>query len=531
MPPISRTDFPYPLRTIDGEVGVIVDSLKTNTLDVSGQTNLQNLFVADDIDCNTIRVRNAANFDTTISVLGTSTLNAVTAGNIAAASLSLVTPLAPVSGGTGQTSLASVSVGSSTNLNGGVAGAVPYQTGTSTTGFSAVGTSGAVLTSQGASSPVWQQAVNVSGNVISGAFLTTSGTAQATSTSNGTLSAPNGGISCGKQVFAGGRILCTDTSDATNTFDGSIATSGGISCSLSQSVGGAVIAAGPLITNNTLQATTISDGCIRAAGGISVAKQIVSGGKIICQDTSDASNTTDGSIQTLGGISSTKNIFSGNEIRASQILTSGGSYKIERGGTDRTVMSGDNVGGNRLKINPNSDYDRVDITNLNLVTGLSSVNNSFFSYSQGSWTPEFTSILVSDEPAFATDINITYTKQIGRYVMLGNMVMLYCEIEWRSVNAIQLIGVAIKNTTPFLYEGCVPGPYGLDKKVEPVTPLGLDDGPSFSHYKKATNRFEQLNWAYGTKLSPYIYKSGVGPEPPFDATPYNLNWTSVTLKI
>jgi hypothetical protein len=46
MPPISRSDFPYPLRTVDGTVDLQVDEITTGTLTVTGDTNLNNLNVA-----------------------------------------------------------------------------------------------------------------------------------------------------------------------------------------------------------------------------------------------------------------------------------------------------------------------------------------------------------------------------------------------------------------------------------------------------------------------------------------------------
>lgn len=50
---------------------------------------------------------------------------------------------------------ASVSVGSATNLAGGAASQIPYQTGAGATGFIANGTAGQVLTSAGSGTPVW----------------------------------------------------------------------------------------------------------------------------------------------------------------------------------------------------------------------------------------------------------------------------------------------------------------------------------------------------------------------------------------
>lgn len=48
-----------------------------------------------------------------------------------------------------------LAVGTATNLAGGVAGAIPYQSGVGATGFTAAGTSGQVLTSQGTGTPTW----------------------------------------------------------------------------------------------------------------------------------------------------------------------------------------------------------------------------------------------------------------------------------------------------------------------------------------------------------------------------------------
>ena len=52
-------------------------------------------------------------------------------------------------------STSAVSVGTATNLAGGVAGAIHYQSGVGATGFTAAGTTGQVLTSNGSSAPTW----------------------------------------------------------------------------------------------------------------------------------------------------------------------------------------------------------------------------------------------------------------------------------------------------------------------------------------------------------------------------------------
>jgi hypothetical protein len=57
-----------------------------------------------------------------------------------------------------------VTAGVSTNIKGGAAGAIPYQTAVNNTGFSGVGNTGEILQSQGPNSPVWTSlaAINVS---------------------------------------------------------------------------------------------------------------------------------------------------------------------------------------------------------------------------------------------------------------------------------------------------------------------------------------------------------------------------------
>lgn len=54
-----------------------------------------------------------------------------------------------------------LSVGSATNLAGGIASQIPYQTGAGATSFIANGTSGQVLTSNGTSAPSWQTAAGI----------------------------------------------------------------------------------------------------------------------------------------------------------------------------------------------------------------------------------------------------------------------------------------------------------------------------------------------------------------------------------
>lgn len=69
--------------------------------------------------------------------------------------VSLAQPLPVASGGTGATSLSGITAGSATNLAGGGAGQVPYNTGAGATSFVSAGSSGQAFLSNGSSAPSW----------------------------------------------------------------------------------------------------------------------------------------------------------------------------------------------------------------------------------------------------------------------------------------------------------------------------------------------------------------------------------------
>jgi hypothetical protein len=99
------------------------------------------------------------------SVANTQVTGLITSGQIASVANTQITGILGTSnGGTGQTSLASVSVGSATsattattatNLASGSNGTIPYQSASGTTQMLAVGTSGQVLQTNGAGAPSW----------------------------------------------------------------------------------------------------------------------------------------------------------------------------------------------------------------------------------------------------------------------------------------------------------------------------------------------------------------------------------------
>ena len=92
------------------------------------------------------------------------------------------------------TSLSGISVGTATNLAGGAAGSVPYQTASSTTSFLAIGTANQVLqVNSGATAPEWVSSSGT-GNIVrvtSATLVTpTLGVASATSVNKVAITAP-----------------------------------------------------------------------------------------------------------------------------------------------------------------------------------------------------------------------------------------------------------------------------------------------------------------------------------------------------
>ena len=98
-----------------------------------------------------------------------------------------------------------------TNIVGGAAGAVLYQSGAGVTGFTAAGTTGQVLTSAGTGAPTWTTPNSTSVGSISG-----SSTANGASITSGVLNlapadASNGGVvTTGSQTFAGAKTFSND---------------------------------------------------------------------------------------------------------------------------------------------------------------------------------------------------------------------------------------------------------------------------------------------------------------------------------
>jgi len=118
-----------------------------------------------------------------------------------------------------QSSIAAGSATTATNIASGVAGAVPYQSAPSTTGFTAAGTSGQVLLSNGTSAPTWStniagQAGSVANGSVTPAKLSTGGPSWDTSGNvgiAGTATSSASVVTNASTFGAGASLINTDT--------------------------------------------------------------------------------------------------------------------------------------------------------------------------------------------------------------------------------------------------------------------------------------------------------------------------------
>lgn len=404
-----------------------------------------------------------------------------------------------------------------TNISGGTAGQIPYQSATSTTAFVANGTSGHFLRSNGTSAPsfvaitsvaqagsitggnagqvVYQSATSVTGT-------TNTGTTGQVLTSNGTA-APS--FENPTSTFSAA-VVCTNTTDSTSETTGSVKTAGGLSAEKNIYSGGRIVGAGYLQTDSFFNATSATSGALRVTnGGIGCAQDCFVGGIVTANSSTDTTSSTTGSVITPGGIGIGKAVYAGGTIRGNRLLSASDvtcySVKMPSNSPSTAV----DTSGSTLRINGASDFSAVSITKL------STLNTFPFVYEIGTFTPTFVPINPADDAAFPSLIHTTYLTQNGRYTRVGNALTIYVEVEWTSNNSVNLIGIALQKGVPYTIGAASCAIYGLSYNMEPVTPLGIDDGIPISTFNAATERFEQLNWANGKDRLPYLFVNGTGP--------------------
>ena len=170
-------------------------------------------------------------------------------------------------------------VGTATNLKGGTAGQVPFQTSTGVTSFFGPGTAGNVLVSNGTNAPTYNNT------------LTLAGTNTATSTQTGALVVAGGvgiggDLRVGSSLYVSGEIIADKLTIQLTTVTTTLVTTDDI-----------------IRTYNTTSAVSTTTGALQIAGGAGIGGDLYVGGNIyplgIIGTISTASNIAGG---TIGGV-------------------------------------------------------------------------------------------------------------------------------------------------------------------------------------------------------------------------------------
>ena len=187
---------------------------------------------------------------------------------------------------------------SATGIAGGVAGAIPYQTAASTTGFTAAGTSGQILTSGGTGSPAWIDVVPVANGGTGSATknfvdITTTQTIGGSKTFTGTttFSAPVT-ISSTNVLTAGGTTFPTATGTTGQVL--TLSAAGAATWSTTSSISGGTVNALPKYSSTTaITPSNITDD----GSAISFSNKTIAGGSAAVNSASVVAATTSYTLQ------------------------------------------------------------------------------------------------------------------------------------------------------------------------------------------------------------------------------------------
>jgi len=228
--------------------------------------------------------------------------------------------------------IASVSgtITTATNITGGTAGQVPYQTGPGATSFFGPGTGGDVLVSNGTAAPGYQNTLTLSGLTV------------ASNTITGALQV-RGGVGIGGSVFIGGDLDVGGGDITSNAATFNLLTNNVTSLGFAQAATTILMGATTGFTNirnlvtltNTTNATSTQTGVLRLAGGAGVGQDLYVGGRIfVVSNLPGSAATNSGGLQVLGGAGISQDLFVGGGTRIS------GQTTI----TNTTVASSTNTG-------------------------------------------------------------------------------------------------------------------------------------------------------------------------------------------
>lgn len=369
-------------RTIDGEDDLECDSVVLTTLNVTGDSFMNNLYVSGitnipggvvdltDINCNSIVVATTTSLNT-LTVSGLSTLAGLLASSITASGV--------VTGGSIVSTGNINATGSVTASSGNIGGALVVGTNLTAGNFVTAGNLQSTSVTTGA---VSSGAITASG-VVTGTGLTTAGVMQSGSVSagavnaTGTLTAPDtniagymtsGGVST-VQIYTGtvnasgaasvSTLAVNSATASVSSSTGAAVVTGGLgvggTINAGQSVNASTVnSLGKGFFQSTENSTSSNTGSIQASGGVGVAADIFANGhvtsingdnansastgavivpnggigcgrdiwggaRVTANSTTNATNASNGAIATPGGISCTKDIYSDGKVRGASL--------------------------------------------------------------------------------------------------------------------------------------------------------------------------------------------------------------------
>ena len=211
-----------------------------------------------------------------------------------------------------------------TNILNGSAGQIPYQTGISSTGFIAVGTSGYILQSNGTSAPTWVASTATAAGTaitatnVAGGFATAIPYQSNTGTTNFDQAfrwdSAAATVRIANAIFTG--------TNSTNTTSGALQIlNGGAGIGGNLNVGGGVSVIGiTTVTNATQSNSTITGALQILNGGAGIGGNVNIGGglKVIgvttITNTANAISTTTGALQIIGGVGIGGDLWVGGNI-------------------------------------------------------------------------------------------------------------------------------------------------------------------------------------------------------------------------
>lgn len=358
------------------------------------------------------------------------------------------------------TSLSGISVGTATNLAGGAAGSVPYQTASSTTSFLAIGTANQVLqVNSGATAPEWVSSSGT-GNIVrvtSATLVTpTLGVASATSVNKVAITAPATGATL---TLADGSTLATSgansltftTTGATNLTlptSGTVATTSNTVASISFGTTGftpSTATSGAVTVAGTLSAANGGTGVANNAANTITFTGNYSLGLTLTGNTGVTLPTT-GTLATLAGSETltNKTINGSNNTISNISLTTAvtGTLPTGNGGTGNTATPTNG----QLLIGNGSGFSLAGLTAGSNIT-ITNSSGGITIASTGGGTPggSNTQIQFNNSSSFGGSANFTWD---GTNVQIGATGALrFADTDSSNYVAFKAAGTVASNVT------------------------------------------------------------------------------------